>query len=45
MNWATEAGLQTASLAEIADTIDRDDGFSRDIFAELLARLGVGPLE
>lgn len=45
VNWATEAGLQTLSLAEIAETIDRDEGFSRDIFDELLVRLGVGALE
>lgn len=45
VNWATEAGLQTLSLAEIAETIDRDEGFSKDIFDELLARLGVGPLK
>ncbi|GAA4509657.1 hypothetical protein GCM10023191_071100 [Actinoallomurus oryzae] len=45
VNWATEAGLQTLSPAEIAETIDRDEDFSQDIFDELLARLGVGPLE
>jgi hypothetical protein len=45
VNWATEAGLQTASPAEIAETIDREKGVAQDILAELLARLGVGPLE
>jgi hypothetical protein len=44
VRWSNEAGLTAASPPEIAEIIDREEGFSQDIFAELLAGLGVGSI-